>query len=138
MAIFNPRLVKVATKHPEYAYEAYDFIFKALEHAQAALTPKAPAAAKAEDAEARPDITSAELLDAIRTLALQEFGRMARIVFNMWGVRATADFGRIVNYLMDAGLMNRADADTLAEFEDAFDFDEALVQAYAIPMDEVR
>ena len=46
-----------------------------------------------------------------RGLAQQEFGLMARVVFRMWGVNATADFGEIVFNLIDAELMTRTDQD---------------------------
>ena len=140
MAIIDPKLLEVAVKDPRYSYEAYDFIFKAMEHTQAMLGRRLPVKAAAE-APAQPPsqhVKSHELLEGIRTLALLEFGLMARIVFRMWGVHTTEDFGRIVFNLVEAGLINKTDEETLADFRDVFDFEEALVQGYTIELDEAR
>ena len=37
-----------------------------------------------------------------------------------------------------AGLINKTDEETLADFKDVFDFEEALVQGYRIQLDEAR
>ena len=129
MTTFNPRLLEVAAQDPRYALEAYDFLFKALEHAQG----KRPSGGQEE---AGVHIKGQELLGAIRALALQEFGLMARTVFRMWGIRATEDFGRIVFNLVEAKLMSKTDDDSINDFRNGFDFDEAL--AYTIQLDEVR
>jgi uncharacterized repeat protein (TIGR04138 family) len=140
MAVIDAKLLEVAVKDPRYAYEAYDFIFKALDHAQATLG-KRPAAKAADEAAAErlgQHVKSRELLEGVRALALQEFGLMARIVFHMWGVDCTEDFGRIVFNLVDAGLISKTDEETLADFREVFDFEEALVQGYSIQLDEAR
>jgi uncharacterized repeat protein (TIGR04138 family) len=137
MAIIDTKLMEVAAKDPRYAYEAYEFIFKGLDHAQAMLG--RGVAAKAPDEGNQPaHVKSSELLDGIRALALQEFGLMARTVFRQWGVRSTEDFGRIVFILVDAGLITKTDDETLADFRDVFDFDEALVHGFTIQLDEAR
>jgi uncharacterized repeat protein (TIGR04138 family) len=140
MTMIDAKLLQVAVKDPRYAYEAYDFIFKALDHAQAALGPRPSAKSADEQAAERPGqhVKSRELLEGIRGLALQEFGLMARVVFHMWGIECTEDFGRVVFNLVDAGLISKTDEETLADFQDVFDFEEALVQGYSIQLDEAR
>jgi uncharacterized repeat protein (TIGR04138 family) len=139
MAIIDAKLLEVATRYPRFTYEAYDFIFKALDHAQAMLGRRLSAKAE-EGPPGHPSqhVKSRELLDGIRALALQEFGLMARIVFRMWGVGSTEDFGRIVFNLVEAGLITKTDDETLADFKDVYDFDEALVQGFTIQLDEAR
>lgn len=134
MAIIDTKLLEVAGKDPRYAYEAYDFIFKAMERAQASVA----ARPGAKTDETGPHIKSHELLAGIRALALQEFGLMARVVFRMWGVHATEDFGHIVFNLVEADLIHKSDDETLADFRDVFDFEEALEQGYTIQLDEAR
>src|SRR5437763_17005022 len=94
MAMIDPKLMEVAGRDPRFAYEAYDFIFKGLDHAETMLG--RGQAAKSADEGNHPvhHVKSHELLEGIRALALQEFGLMASIVFRMWGVRTTEDFGR--------------------------------------------
>ncbi len=137
MAVLDAKLLEVALKDPRYAYEAYDFIFKALDHAQA-LVGKKTKPKCAESSELAPrDIRSQELLEGIRSLALQEFGLMAQTVFRMWGIASTEDFGRVVFNLVEAGLITKTEDETIDDFRNAFDFDEALVQAYTIELDGI-
>jgi uncharacterized repeat protein (TIGR04138 family) len=140
MAIMDAKLLEVASKDARYTYEAYDFIFKALDHSQALLGRRLAVKA-ADEGSANPSrqhVKSHELLEGIRALALQEFGLMARTVFHMWGVHATEDFGHIVFNLVEAGLINKTDDETLADFTGVFDFEEALVRGYTIHLDEAR
>jgi uncharacterized repeat protein (TIGR04138 family) len=139
MAMIDAKLLEVATRDPRYSYEAYDFIFKAMEHSQALLNRRQPVKATVEDAPPESQhVKSRELLEGIRSLALMEFGLMARVVFRMWGVQATEDFGRIVFNLVDAGLLSKTDEETLSDFRDVFDFDADLTKGYTIELDEAR
>src|SRR5262245_53057851 len=115
MAVLDPKLLEVALKDPRYAYEAYEFILKALDHTQTLLGKRASAKDAEQDQgeKAAQHIKSHELLEGARSLALQEFGLMAQTVFRMWGVQSTEDFGRIVFNLVDAGLVTKTDDDTL-------------------------
>jgi uncharacterized repeat protein (TIGR04138 family) len=45
-------------------------------------------------------------------------------------VRETLDWGKIVFLLVDAGLLKRQETDTIEDFEDGFDLDEAFVHSY--------
>jgi len=118
-----PKLDEVVLHDPRYAYEAYEFLFEALNYTQQMLGRVPPR-------DALPDeeyhVTGPELLEGIRELALREFGLMARTVFHVWGVNATADFGELVFNLVEAGLMSRTNEDNRLDFADVFDLDEAL------------
>src|SRR5690606_32155207 len=48
-----------------------------------------------------------ELLVGIKEYAANQFGPMATIVFERWGVRSAGDFGEIVFNLIDAELLSR-------------------------------
>jgi uncharacterized repeat protein (TIGR04138 family) len=136
MTIFNPQLAELVKRDPRYTYEAYEFVFHALQHAQKQLgrLPDSPDAA----GEPRYHISGPELLEGARSLALQEFGLMARTVLRLWGIRKTDDFGEIVFNLVEAKLMSKTDDDALDDFRDVFDLDEALVRDYRIQLDEAR
>jgi uncharacterized repeat protein (TIGR04138 family) len=138
MSFFNTKLAEVVRRDPRYSYEAYEFVFQALHHAQKLLGREPDADAAAEAVESKHHVSGPELLAGIRALALQEFGLMARTVLRMWGIRKTDDFGEIVFNLVAAELMSKTDEDTRADFRDVFDLDEALVQGYRIQLDEVR
>src|SRR5438128_3907125 len=84
MAIFHAGLAEVVRRDPRYAYEAYEFVFAALQHTQKMLG-RLPEGEPAGASERVHHVTGPELLEGIRDLALQEFGMMARIVFHLWG-----------------------------------------------------
>jgi uncharacterized repeat protein (TIGR04138 family) len=127
-----PKIEDVVRRDPRYAYEAYEFLFEALQHTQQMLGRVPPAhAAPEEDYH----VTGPELLDGIRDLALREFGLMARTVFHMWGVNTTADFGELVFNLIGAGLMSKTSEDDRLDFHDVYDLDEVL-KNYRIELKE--
>ena len=135
MTHFNAKLAEVVRKDPRYAYEAYEFIFQALHHTQQLLE-RAPS--EDEEQEPRHHVSGRELLDGVRSLALREFGLMARTVFFMWGIHKTDDFGEIVFNLIEAELMSKTSEDNRADFHDQYDLTQALMDGYRIQLDEAR
>jgi uncharacterized repeat protein (TIGR04138 family) len=135
MTTYQARLADLVERDSRYAYEAYEFVFAALSHTQKMLG-RSPT--KEEEAEARYHVSGRELVEGVRDLALREFGLMARVVFRMWGVNRTGDFGEIVFNLVEEHLMSKTEQDTREDFQDIFDLDQALVQDYRIELDEVE
>jgi uncharacterized repeat protein (TIGR04138 family) len=133
MTMHHPRLEEVVQRDPRYSYEAYEFIFAALAHTQKMLgrTPPHPGTLEPDH-----HVTGPELMAGARELALREFGLMARIVFRMWGINRTADFGEIVFNLVEANLMSKTTEDQRLDFHDVFDLDKALVEGYRIELKE--
>jgi uncharacterized repeat protein (TIGR04138 family) len=136
MSTYQVRLAEVVERDPRYAYEAYEFVFAALSHTQKLLG-RVP-----EDDGTLPGpqyhVAGRELVHGIRDLALREFGLMARIVFRMWGINRTADFGEIVFNLVEENLMSKTEQDSRADFQDVFDLDQALIQEFHIELDEAE
>ncbi len=137
MTMYHPRLAEVVHRDPRYAYEAYEFVFEALHHAQKVLG-RLPREESSGEAGPQYHVSGPELLEGIRDLALREFGLMARTVFHMWGINSTADFGEIVFNLIDAELMSRTNQDQRSDFHDIFNLDQALVQTFRIQLDEAE
>ena len=139
MTFFNAKLEEVVKKHPRYAYEAYEFVFQALNFTQKMLGREPP-----EDitdpraAGPHHHVSGQELLEGIRLLAMREFGFMARTVFHLWGIERTDDFGEIVFNLVEAELMSKTSEDNREDFRGVYDLDEALVQGFRIQLDEAR
>ncbi|TMQ33024.1 MAG: hypothetical protein E6K70_15385 [Planctomycetota bacterium] len=133
--MYQARLADLVRRDPRYTYEAYEFVFAALTHTQKLLG-RLPG--KNDAADAQYHVTGRELVAGIRDLALREFGFMARIVFRMWGIRSTADFGEIVFNLVQENLMSKTDQDCREDFRDVFDLDRELVQGFRIELDEVE
>ena len=137
MTMFHAGLAEVVRRDPRYTYEAYEFLYEALNHTQKMLG-RLPPDEVAEGAERQHHVSGPELLAGIRDLALREFGLMARTVFRMWGIQSTDDFGEIVFNLVEAGLMSKTDSDTRQDFHDVYDLDQALVAGYRIELEEAE
>ena len=135
MSSFNSKLLSVVRRDPRYAYEAYEFVFKALEHTQKLLG-RNPVDERADPTEPRNHVSGRQLLEGIREFALQEFGLMARVVFRMWGIQRTDDFGEIVFNLIEAELMSRTSEDSRADFHEVYNLDDALVGGFKIVTEE--
>ncbi len=111
-----------------YHPHAYQFIFAALRHTQQVLGRDAEAEQESVDSH----ISGAELLAGIREFALDQFGLLARTVFNGWGVHATEDFGHIVFELVERGEMRKTEHDHIHDFVDVYNFEDAFDRAYQI------
>ena len=137
MTMHHAGLAELVRRDPRYAYEAYEFVFDALEHTLARLGRKSQAQADALD-QGKQHVTAVELLEGACELAQREFGLMARVVLRMWGIRRTDDVGALVFNLIDAKLMNRNDDDGRDDFNGVFDLPQALSDGYAIQFDEAN
>lgn len=137
MSSFQPELARLVERDPRYAYEAYEFVWEALSHTQRLLG-RQPVEEDRTISGPENHVTGRELVEGIRDLAVREFGLMARIVFRMWGIDRTADFGEIVFNLIDQGLMTRSEDDTREEFHDVFDLNRDLLQSFRIKVDDLE
>jgi uncharacterized repeat protein (TIGR04138 family) len=128
MAMNHPGLAEVARRDPRYAYEAYEFLFEGLAHTQRGLGRAAEPTRVEESSENH--VSGPELCAGLVDLARQEFGRMARVVFRMWGINNTDDFGEIVFNLIDANLLSKTDNDDRSDFHSIFDLDKVLLENF--------
>jgi uncharacterized repeat protein (TIGR04138 family) len=135
MSTYLARLADLVRRDPRYAYEAYEFVFAALTHTQRLLG-RVPG--EEETPEPQHHVSGRELVEGIRDLAVREFGLMARVVFRLWGINRTADFGEIVFNLVEENLMSKTDQDTREDFHEIFDLDRALVKDFQIRLDEAE
>lgn len=119
----------LAFRDGRYSLEAFRFLFEAL--------PQAVALAGKEKAEgASKHVTGQEVLAGMQAHAKQLFGPLASAVWRSWGVREPLDWGRIVFLLVDNGLLNRQESDTLEDFECQMDFDDIFVRQYRVTLPE--
>ncbi len=109
------QLESVSSKHSEYKKEAYHFVMVALHYTLTKLK------------EYR-HLTGQELSIGIRDYALEQFGSLAKTVFEYWGIKETFDFGKIVYYMIDESLMSKTEQDSIEDFRDVYSFDQAFSQ----------
>ena len=103
------RLKEVVARDGRYHINAYRFVYEALDYTVKQL-------------EKKRHISGRELLEGIKNLALEQFSGLACMVFDVWGVHKTADFGNIVFNLVEADLMSRSDEDTREDFDNVYEF----------------
>lgn len=108
---------RLRDRNPRFHESAYLFVLSALHHVIERLP------------EPR-HISGRELAGGVRDLAIARFGPMARTVLEHWGIRETADVGDIVFGLVECGILIKQDEDTLDDFTNVFDFDEAFEPDY--------
>ena len=98
-----------------YAREAYGFVVAGL-----TATVQALPEARRNSTETR-HLSGGELLAGLVRIAREEFGPMAPMVFQEWGVRAAEDVGVIVFELVGAGQLSARPEDTLDDFRHGVD-----------------
>lgn len=114
-------LEKIIEKDQRYHRDAYYFVRDALDVAQKKFC---------ENRAEPQHVTGQQLLGGIRDHALEEFGPMALMVLDEWGVTKCADFGEIVFNMVEASLLGKTDNDSREDFADGYDFEEAFRQPY--------
>lgn len=77
-------------------------------------------------------LTGQQLCEAIRLFALNQFGYMAKVVLNNWGITHTGCFGDLVYNMIDIGLMKKSGKDKRRHFDDVFDFDQEFKTKFDI------
>ena len=119
---FQEAVETVCQEDRRYHPEAYAFLRDSLEG-----TIKRRKKSKKEPG---PHVGAAELLDGFRIHALAEFGPMALMVLDYWGVVSTGDVGQMVFNLVQPGIIGKTDEDTTESFRDVFDFREAFIAPF--------
>jgi uncharacterized repeat protein (TIGR04138 family) len=137
----NHPIAILAREDGRYHVDAYTFVFDALHHAHSVLgddeeEESESDAVDPEDEAKERHLTGQQLCAAIRHLALEQYGLLAKCVLNNWGVTCTGDFGNIVFSLIEVGQMRKTDNDRREDFDCVFDFDRELVEDYEITLPE--
>ena len=119
---FQEAVEKICRSDKRYHAEAYSFLRDALE---ATIKRR-----KKTRKETGSHVGAAELLDGFRLHALDEFGPMALVVLQYWGVRSTEDVGNLVFSLVDAGVFGKTDEDAIESFRGVFEFEEVFAAPF--------
>lgn len=106
--------------------KAYTFIRQALDSTVKELRKKHP-----ERTEKSQHVSGAELLHGIRSFALDQYGPLAKMVLNGWGISRCSDFGDIVFNLIEYNVFSKTENDRREDFAEVYDFDEAFVKPFA-------
>lgn len=144
---------------PRYRMEAYQFVREALSFGQRFQEEQEEASTEEEDLDlecfeeeideldedlegwdeeedVERHLTGQVLCQAIRHYAQQQYGLLAKVVLNSWGIYTTNDFGEIVYNLIGIGMMRKSKSDRREDFNDQYDFEDAFVKNFDFEMSE--
>ena len=131
-------IAELLRKDNRYSIDAYVFVFDGLDYAQNVLEMGTEVTSEAGHSRGTPrdtperHVTGEKLCEAIRRLALEQFGYMAKTVLNSWGVHNTGDFGEIVFNLIRIEQMRKTATDRREDFDNVYDFDVAFRKDFKI------
>ena len=120
---FAEALDSIIANDPRYQRDAYIFLRDALDY-----TTKQQKKARGTTVR---HVAGPELLEGVRQYALKEFGPLVITVFESWGIRACEDIGHMVFNLIDAGVFEKTEEDSMEDFKSVYDFREAFVKPFA-------
>ena len=120
---FAEALESVVGNDPRYQRDGYIFLRDALD-----FTTKQQKKIKGVSVR---HVTGPELLDGVRQYALKEFGPMVMTVFDSWGIHSCEDIGHMVFNLIGAGVFGKTEQDSIEDFKNVYDFEEAFVKPFA-------
>lgn len=115
--------MELARREPRYSYEAYQFVCDAVNFTQERL-------GRMEDDADDAHVNGEELLRGACEFAVQEYGLMAPVVFKLWGIRTSDDFGEMVFRLIDAEKLSKSENDDPGDFRGLFDIDKMLAEQF--------
>jgi uncharacterized repeat protein (TIGR04138 family) len=122
---FSEIVALIRKEDPRFARGAYDFVRLGLEHTVKELKRRDTAKA------GKPShVTGPELLNGLRSYALDQYGPLAKTVLNSWGVKRCRDFGDIVFNLIEYNVFSKSENDRREDFSDIYTFDEAFVKPF--------
>jgi uncharacterized repeat protein (TIGR04138 family) len=124
---FDLKVDQIVARDLRYRREAYTFVREALDFTQKLIS--------RENQQKVRHVTGQELLDGIRQFALKEFGPMAALVLEEWGITSCPDFGEIVFNMVDVGLLARTEQDRREHFQNGYDFTTAFRKPF-LPKDK--
>jgi uncharacterized repeat protein (TIGR04138 family) len=167
MSLVDPShpLVKLVRKDTRYSLDGYLFVLESLTFAQQSLgmgeeaagenadplaaahgateavdppAAKRTRAGRTKKKAAERHLTGQQLCEAARVYAMRQYGYLAKTVLGSWGITRTDDIGEIVYNMIAIGQMRKTRTDRREDFNDVYDFDEALSREYSFASPEAE
>jgi uncharacterized repeat protein (TIGR04138 family) len=144
-------LPRIIARDPRFSLDAYAFVLEALDHARvqklSALRSRPDAAGSKRGGGAGRSrsrwpkgaghVTGQQVCHSVRMLALKQYGLLAATVLGHWGIRSTSDIGDIVYNMIATGDLERTPNDSRSDFDNVFDFEQALRPKLAFAREEL-
>jgi uncharacterized repeat protein (TIGR04138 family) len=129
LALVDDPIRRLALDDGRFAPEAFRFLLEGLEEAIATT-------GRGDKQGPERHVTGREVLDGLLTRAGRTFGPLAARVWRSWGVREPLDWGRIVFLMVENGMLNRQESDSLEDFRAEIDFARELEDGYRLELPE--
>jgi len=121
MSHAEPKSLSEVVAATPYPLDAFHFVRRGLDHTVHAIHENPEAMS-----EQQRHVSGQQLCEGLRDFAILQYGQLARTVLSRWNIRRTEDFGRIVFAMVDGGLMQATERDSVRDFDGVFDFDTAF------------
>lgn len=128
--ILEDKIQNVRRRDRRFSRHAYYFVLDALDWTMSEL-------GREQMVGEERHVGGRELLLGIKEYASLQFGPMAALVFDRWGVRRSSDFGEIVFNLIDAELLSRRPTDSRLDFVDGIDFRETFAEKHRQSLERI-
>jgi uncharacterized repeat protein (TIGR04138 family) len=125
---FADTVVLICKEDNRFERQAYNFVRLGLDYTVKELRKRDSAGAGRMR-----HVSGQELLEGLRGYALEQFGPMAKTVFDSWGVRRCRDFGDIVFNLIEYNVFSKTEGDRREDFDGLYDFSDAFVGPFLPP-----
>ena len=117
----QPRTLQEVAAGTRYPLDAFHFVRRGLDY-----TVHANHANPEQLSERERHVSGHQLSEGLRDFAVEQYGHMAAAVLRRWRIRRTEDFGRIVFAMVEGGLMQATENDSIRDFDGVFDFNDAF------------
>ena len=112
------KTLKEIAGETRYPVGAFEFVRKGLDYTVRRIHREPE---KLEEGERH--VSGQQLCEGLRRYALKQYGFLARTVLRRWRLNQTEDFGEIVFAMVNGGLMQMSEGDSIHDFGSGFDFD---------------
>jgi uncharacterized repeat protein (TIGR04138 family) len=126
---------EIAKKDGRYDPRALKFVFDALGTTVQRLRgrPQQAESDEEEDEAGEPvphHISGAQLAQGVAAVAMDRWGRLAKMVLNNWGIKTTRDLGEIVYLMIRHEWMTAQETDRIEDFDGVFEFENLFERDY--------
>jgi uncharacterized repeat protein (TIGR04138 family) len=128
--LLEDKIQTVRSRDRRFSRHAYYFVLDALDYT---MTHFGRDQLTGEDRH----VGGRELMVGIKEYAANQFGPMAALVFERWGVLNAEHFGEIVFNLIDAELLSRRPCDSRLDFVDQKDFRETFDEKHRESLERI-
>ena len=109
-----------------YPPEAYEFLPEGIASAVKGIHGTSLPQTAEEAAANQSHVTGSQLCIAMRDLARDRWGMLAKAVLERWNIRETIDFGNMVYLLIRYNYMRKTEDDSIEDFRAVYDFNDAF------------